>query len=35
MVRVWWAGQQQQEYELVEQLAGYRMACFRQLSDEI
>ena len=35
MLKMWWAGQEQQEYELVEQLPGYRMACFRQLSDEI
>jgi hypothetical protein len=35
MVKVWWAGQEQQEDELVEQLPDYRMACFRQLSDEI
>ena len=33
--KVWWAGQEQREYELVEQLPDYRMACFRQLSDEI
>jgi hypothetical protein len=35
MVEVWWTGQDQQEDELVEKLAGYRMACFRQMSDEI
>jgi hypothetical protein len=35
MVKVWWAGQEQREYELVEQLPDYKMACFRQLSDEI
>jgi len=35
MVKVWWAGQEQREYELAEQLPGYKMACFRQLSDEI
>jgi hypothetical protein len=29
MVKVWWAGQEQQEDELVEQLDGYRMTCFR------
>jgi hypothetical protein len=28
-------GQDQQEDELVEYLPGYRMECFRQLSDEI
>jgi hypothetical protein len=35
MLKMWWVGQEQQEYELVEQLPGYRMTCFRQLSDEI
>jgi hypothetical protein len=35
MVKVWWAGQDQREYELVEQLPDYKMASFRQLSDEI
>ena len=35
MVKVWWAGLEQREHELVEQLPGYKMACFRQLSDEI
>ena len=35
MVKVWWAGQEQREYELAEQLPGYKMACFRKLSDEI
>ena len=35
MVKVWWAGQEEQEDELVEQVADYRMTCFRQLSDEI
>jgi hypothetical protein len=35
MVKVWWAGQEQQEDELVEQFGDYRMTCFRQLSDEI
>jgi hypothetical protein len=35
MVKVWWTGQEQREYEVVEQFADYRMACFRQLSDEI
>jgi hypothetical protein len=35
MVKVWWVGQDQQEDELVEYLPGYRMECFRQLSDEI
>jgi hypothetical protein len=35
MVKVWWAGQEQREYEHVEQVAGNRMAYFRQLSDEI
>ena len=35
MVKVWWAGLEQREYELVDQLPGYKMAYFRQLSDEI
>jgi hypothetical protein len=35
MVKVWWSGLEQREYELVEQLPGYKMAYFRQLSDEI
>ena len=35
MVKVWWAGQDQREHELIEQLPGCKMACFRQLSDEI
>jgi hypothetical protein len=35
MVKVWGAGQEQREYELVAQLPDYKMACFRQLSDEI
>ena len=35
MVKVWWAGQDQREHELIEQLPGFKMACFRQLSDEI
>jgi hypothetical protein len=35
MVKVWWAGQEQQDDELVEHLPDYRMTCFRQLSDEI
>ena len=35
MVKVWWAGQEQREYEFVKQLPGYKMTCFRELSDEI
>jgi hypothetical protein len=35
MVKVWWSGQEEQEYEIVEHLPSYRIPWFRQLSDEI
>ena len=35
MAAVRWAGLEHGEYEVVGLLPGYKMACFRKLSDEI
>ena len=35
MVAVGWTGQEPREYEVVGHFSGYRMTCFRKLSDEI
>ena len=35
MVAVGWVGKEHGEYEVVGNLPGYRMTCFRKFSDEI